>query len=107
MNPRAQAGGTLLGMFIGLVVGVLIAAGVVWYLNKTPLPFQAKGNRPPAEKPPILDKPLPPVMPPADNRFDELAKKLDALTAAVANIKPVPGPQGEPGPAGPRGAAAR
>lgn len=50
MNTRKQGGGTILGMFIGLVVGVVVAAGVVWYLNKTPLPFQAKGQKPPAEK---------------------------------------------------------
>ncbi len=50
MNTRNQGGGTILGMFIGLVVGVVIAAGVVWYLNKTPLPFQAKGGKPAAEK---------------------------------------------------------
>ena len=35
-------GGTLLGVFVGLVVGVLLAFGVVWYLNKSPLPFQNK-----------------------------------------------------------------
>ena len=40
-----QDGGTILGMFIGLVVGVIIAAGVVWYLNKTPLPFVDKAER--------------------------------------------------------------
>ncbi len=50
MNTRNQGGGTILGMFIGLVVGVIIAAGVVWYLNKTPLPFQAKVGKPAAEK---------------------------------------------------------
>jgi cell division protein FtsN len=50
MNSRRQAGGTILGMFIGLVIGVVAAAGVVWYLNKTPLPFQAKGQKPQAEK---------------------------------------------------------
>jgi cell division protein FtsN len=50
MNTRKQGGGTLLGLFIGLVVGIVIAAGVVWYLNKTPLPFQAKGAKPAAEK---------------------------------------------------------
>jgi cell division protein FtsN len=32
-------GGTLLGIALGLVIGVLISFGVVWYLNKTPLPF--------------------------------------------------------------------
>jgi len=41
---RKNGGGTLLGVFIGLVVGVLIAAGVVWFINKTPLPFQNKGD---------------------------------------------------------------
>ena len=57
-NARAphgrSGGGTLLGIFIGLVVGVLIAFGVVWYLNKSPLPFQNKyEGAPKAEK----DKP--------------------------------------------------
>ncbi|MDO8959799.1 MAG: SPOR domain-containing protein [Rhodocyclaceae bacterium] len=32
-------GGTLLGLALGLLVGVLISFGVVWYLNKAPLPF--------------------------------------------------------------------
>ena len=39
---KNNRGGTLLGVFIGLVVGVLIAFGVVWYLNKSPLPFLNK-----------------------------------------------------------------
>lgn len=34
-----SGGGTLIGMFIGLVLGVCLAAGVVWYINKAPLPF--------------------------------------------------------------------
>jgi len=34
-----QHGGTLLGLALGLCVGVLISFAVVWYLNKTPLPF--------------------------------------------------------------------
>ncbi|OIQ87482.1 cell division protein FtsN [mine drainage metagenome] len=40
-----QGGGTLLGLFMGLVVGVLIAFGVVWYLNKSPFLFVEKGAR--------------------------------------------------------------
>ncbi len=40
---KKSGGGTLVGMFIGLVLGVGIAAGVVWYLNKSPLPFVDKG----------------------------------------------------------------
>ncbi len=54
LAPRGNShGGMLLGIFVGLVVGILIAFGVVWYLNKTPLPFQDKSGR--AEKP--SDKP--------------------------------------------------
>jgi hypothetical protein len=45
---KADGGGKkfLLGSFIGLVVGVLIAFGVVLYLNKATLPFQEKSGRP-------------------------------------------------------------
>ena len=48
-NGSGKHGGgsrLLLGGFIGLVIGVLIAFGVVLYLNKAPLPFQEKGGRP-------------------------------------------------------------
>ncbi len=48
--PRKKSGGgTLVGMFIGLVLGVGIAAGVVWYLNKSPLPFVEKVQAPPVK----------------------------------------------------------
>ncbi|NTV68955.1 MAG: SPOR domain-containing protein [Azonexaceae bacterium] len=43
---KKSAGGTLVGMFIGLVIGVGLAAGVVWYLNKSPLPFVEKAQPP-------------------------------------------------------------
>ena len=43
---KKSGGGTLLGMFIGLVLGVGVAAGVVWYLNKSPLPFVDKAQPP-------------------------------------------------------------
>jgi hypothetical protein len=39
---KKSGGGTLLGIFVGLVIGISIAFGVVWYLNKSPLPFQNK-----------------------------------------------------------------
>jgi cell division protein FtsN len=44
---KKSGGGTLIGMFIGLVLGVGIAAGVVFYLNKSPLPFANKSAAPP------------------------------------------------------------
>ena len=37
-----QRGGTLIGIVVGILVGVLISFGVVWYLNRTPLPFVEK-----------------------------------------------------------------
>lgn len=48
---HSQRGNTFVGLFVGLVLGVLIAAGVVWYLNRSHSPFQNKDNSlPPAEK---------------------------------------------------------
>jgi len=45
---KKTRGNTLIGMFIGLVIGVGIAAGVVWYMNKAPLPFNKHVMAPPA-----------------------------------------------------------
>lgn len=46
-----QQGSTLIGLFVGLVLGVVIAAGVVWYLNRSHSPFQNKdGLLPSAER---------------------------------------------------------
>ena len=36
---KKSAGGTLLGIFIGLILGLCLAVGVAWYMNKTPIPF--------------------------------------------------------------------
>jgi len=75
-----QRGGTLLGLALGLVVGVLISFGVVWFLNKTPIPFvekafhpeQAKDNGGDAKTPTALpgkpgDKPIERT---GDRKFD-------------------------------------
>ncbi len=43
---NTQSGGTLLGIALGLLAGVLLSFGVVWYLNKTPLPFVEKVGKP-------------------------------------------------------------
>ncbi|MGB0128827.1 MAG: SPOR domain-containing protein [Rhodocyclaceae bacterium] len=53
---RSRPGGggsTMLGILFGLVLGILIALGVAWYVNKAPLPFQSKAGKPaaPASKP--------------------------------------------------------
>ncbi len=50
-QKKKSGGGTLVGIFVGLVVGLAVAFGVVWYLNKSPLPFQNKEIMPRAERP--------------------------------------------------------
>jgi cell division protein FtsN len=50
-RPKAKAknkngGGTLLGVFIGLILGLCLAVGVAWYMNKTPIPFLTKAKPP-------------------------------------------------------------
>lgn len=54
---RARSGGGfLLGVFVGLVLGLAVALGIAFYLNKTPIPFITA-------KPRAADKdPKPPVI---------------------------------------------
>lgn len=104
-----QHGGTLLGLAFGLVVGVLISFGVVWYLNKTPLPFVekvtnpgdpkqngAKGQAPVALPGKPGDKPI------ANDRkfefYDILEGKKDAApkAAAAAPAAAAPAPAAAP-----------
>ncbi|MCB1965899.1 MAG: SPOR domain-containing protein [Candidatus Accumulibacter sp.] len=59
---KKSGGGTLLGLFIGLVIGVIAVAGVVWYVNRVPLPFTTTGQQPKLP-PPVADAP-PPAPPP-------------------------------------------
>jgi cell division protein FtsN len=42
--PRRSGGSFLLGVFFGIVLGLGIALGVAFYLNKTPLPFLGKSR---------------------------------------------------------------
>lgn len=43
---RKNRGGTLIGIFVGLVLGMVISFGLVWYMQKMPLPFHDKAGRP-------------------------------------------------------------
>jgi len=104
-KPRApqkkSSGGTLLGVFIGLVIGVLIAFGVVLYLNKSPLPFQNKyegapkadkaGNGAPATQTPAALPGKPGDKPVERQRFDFyniLEGKQSPAPAAPAGAAP-------------------
>lgn len=43
---KKSGGGTLLGIFIGLILGLCIALGLAWYMNKTPIPFLTRTKPP-------------------------------------------------------------
>lgn len=94
---KKSGGGTLIGMFIGLVLGVGIAAAVVWYLNKSPMPFQqgkpqaprtelpagmnGNGTKPaqPGQPIPLPGKPGDPVPEKRFQFYDILPGKADAV----------------------------
>jgi len=87
---KKSGGGTLVGMFIGLVLGVAVAAAVVWYMNKSPLPFANKGTQPPrpeavaangkpAEPLALPGKPGDPVPEKRFQFYDILPGKADAV----------------------------
>jgi len=90
---KKSGGGTLVGMFIGLVLGVVAAAGVVLYLNKSPLPFNkqvlenngAQSNKAqPAQPMALPGKPGDPI---PEKRFqfdDSLPGKADAVPEQAA-----------------------
>ena len=47
-----SGGGFLLGMFAGVVLGLALALGIAFYLNKTPIPFiTAKPSTTPTNMP--------------------------------------------------------
>ena len=110
MKPRKtahkkSAGGTLIGMFIGLVLGVCIAAGVVWYINKAPLPFNQNvqnGDTRPAsattsQEPKALPgKPGDPAMEKRFQFYDILPGKTDAVPEKAATTTPADKPESKP-----------
>jgi cell division protein FtsN len=103
---KKSGGGMLLGLFLGLVIGVLIAFGVVWYMNKAQLPFQNKYEGAPKEAAPAAKadpktaapQPIPLAGKPGDKvgekpRFDFygiLEGKQQATPGAVAPNAAVP-----------------
>lgn len=78
---RKSAGGTLFGLFIGLVIGVIAVAGVVWYVNRAPLPFTTTGQQPKLA-PPVAGKPA-----------AQAAPEVPPVASAPA---PLPGKPGDP-----------
>ena len=108
-SRRKSGGGTLIGLFVGLVIGVLVAAGVVWYIHKTPVPFSNKTppSAPPAPQqqqqqgtPPaplaLPGKPGDPVPQSSDKPRFDFYKILPGNSEAIPDPKPAEGKSGEP-----------
>jgi cell division protein FtsN len=96
---RYKSGGnTLIGLFIGLVIGVLGAAAVVWYIYKTPAPFANKFPAAPSSTPAapaagtaplaLPGKPGDPIPPVSDKPRFDFYKILPGNAEAIPEAKP-------------------
>lgn len=94
-KKKKSGGGTLIGMFIGLVLGVVIAAAVVWSLNSSPLPFnkqvqaprpdgKTNGNGQSAQPMALPGKPGDPIPEKRFQFYDILPGKADAVPDKAA-----------------------
>ena len=98
MKPRKtparkkSAGGTLIGIFIGLILGVVAALGVAWYINKAPMPFVNKTQN---------GAPMPPEALPAKGAEKAPGADKQAAQQAAAPVA-LPGKPGDPVPDKPR-----
>lgn len=63
-SKKKSHGNTLLGLFVGLVIGVLGAAGVVWFIFKTPAPFSNKSQPSPSQSATLSKPDTKPALPP-------------------------------------------
>ena len=104
---RKSGGGTLIGLFLGLVIGVLIAAGVVWYIHKTPVPFSNKAQPSPQSSPQqpagtaqaplaLPGKPGDPIQQGGDTPRFDFYKILPGNSEAIPDPKPAGEKSGEP-----------
>jgi cell division protein FtsN len=104
-SSRHKSGGnTLVGLFVGLVIGVLGAAAVVWYIYKTPAPFSNKGLAPaaPATAPQngaapmaLPGKPGDPIPQGGDKPRFDFYKILPGNAEAIPDPKPTDGKSAE------------
>ena len=97
MKPRRQRnvapkkksrGNTLVGLFVGLVAGMLVAAGVVWYLQKAPTPFTNKS-------PPLPSQATAPAPAQGTPGTDQTAATAAPVPLALPGKPGDPIPQGD------------
>jgi len=82
----------LAGVLIGLVLGLFIALGVAWYINKMPNPFSS--SRLPLLPSPTA-KPEPPKVPPSPSAKIEDKTKAEEAKPRFDFYKILPGEDGE------------
>jgi cell division protein FtsN len=87
--PARRGGSTFLGILIGLVLGLFIALGVAWYINKLPNPFKEKAPAPKA----AVSAPAPTAAAPAKAATPpppvaDIAKPAAATTPAKDDTTP-------------------
>lgn len=98
---KKSGGGTLVGLFAGLVIGVLCAAGVVWYIKGTPAPFKNLPTPASAPPPPAVaaqpgNPPVPLALPgkpgdPVPQTSDK--PRFDFYKILPGNAEAIPDPQ--------------
>jgi cell division protein FtsN len=91
-NPRG--GGSLFtGLFIGLVAGLVIAAGLAWYLSSRTPDFQTPESKPPVQpriEEPEAVKATPEVKPSRAKEATNSASSPVNATETTKKIKPTP-----------------
>ncbi len=106
-SPRKSRGGTVVGIFIGLVLGVVLSAGVMWYIHGSSLPLQVRENAPAPGLAPSQPAALPgkpgdkaAVPAPAETKRFDFYDLLPGNAQAPGNDKPAaPAAEAAPAPA--------
>lgn len=88
LRRQRQWGGTFVGIIIGLILGVGIAALLALYITKAPVPFLNKAPSRPADKPLNSNEPLPDPNKPMYGSHP--AKPGQATQALPPGIAPAP-----------------
>ena len=71
-SKRKPSGGTLIGIFIGLVLGLAVAAGLALYMTNAPVPFVTRADK------------ARPATPPADRALAETARSTESKSGDAA-----------------------
>jgi len=71
-TKRRPSGGTLVGIFIGLVLGLAAAAGLALYMTNAPVPFLTRADK------------ARPATPPADRALAETARSTESKAGEPA-----------------------